>query len=190
MSKGHLKNDHYKNVLFEHLFEDLHAPLYFYALKFIDDKEIARDLVQDAFLNLLSKVREISGIGNIKSYLYKCVRNNCLNYLNHLRIENEFHKEEIKRLKKELEFYDSYKTLVEKELHTQIMNAINELPDHYRIPFELSRFENLKNKEIAEKLKIPVRTVETKIYRAINILREKLNSVSSVLWIVFMPRNS
>ncbi len=185
MKRRHSRNSHYQNVLFEHLFNDLHAPLYFYALKFIDDKEVARDLVQDAFLNLLSKDREVFGIVNIKHYLFKSVRNNCINYLAHLHIENKFHEEEINRLKRELAFYDSHKALVEKELYMQIMDALHELPDHYRIPFELSRFENLKNKEIAEKLHIPVRSVETKIYRALVMLREKLSGILSVIGAIF-----
>jgi RNA polymerase sigma-70 factor, ECF subfamily len=185
MKKKHSQKNHYQNVLFEHLFNDLHAPLFFYALKFIDDKEVARDLVQDAFLNLLSKGSEISGIVKIKYYLFACVRNNCINYLNHLRVENKFQKEEIERSKREIVFYDTNKALIEKELHLQIMNALNELPDHYRIPFELSRFENLKNKEIADKLQIPVRSVETRIYRALGMLRKKLSGMITLICALF-----
>lgn len=164
---------------FEDLYKKLYVPLYFYATKFIHDRDIARDLVQDAFLNLLKNENEIIQIQNVKSYLFKSVHNNCINHLNHIEIENEYHKKEVERIKKELAYYDLNKTLVEQDLHRKITEAVKELPDHYRIPFELSRYEDLKNSEIAKRLKIPVRTVDTQIYRALALLRDKLKGLIS-----------
>ncbi|NCB08636.1 MAG: RNA polymerase sigma-70 factor [Bacteroidia bacterium] len=169
-------------ILLEHIFKQLHAPLFFYALKFIDDKEVAKDLVQDAFLTVINKKPFSGEIVNLNSYLYICVRNNCMNYLNHKAIENSFHKETIERSKREIEFYDTHKTFIEKEQFQQVMDAIEQLPEHYRIPFKMSRLENLKTKEIAEKLDIPLRSVETQIYRALNLLREKLNGKITILF--------
>ncbi len=169
-------------ILLEHIFKQLHAPLFFYALKFIDDKEVAKDLVQDAFLTLMNKKPFSGEIMNLNSYLYICVRNNCMNYLNHKAIENSFQKETIERAKREIEFYDTQKTFIEKEQFQQVMDAIEQLPEHYRIPFKMSRLENLKTKEIAEELGIPLRSVETQIYRAMNLLREKLNGKTTILF--------
>jgi RNA polymerase sigma-70 factor (ECF subfamily) len=159
--------------LFEHAFKQLHAPLYFYALKFIDDKEVAKDLVQDAFLSILNE-KQNNEIENLKAYLYRTVRNNCLNYLKHIQVKTEFEHKELQRKNREIQFYDSHLTLVEKELHLKLEKAIEALPEKYKVPFKLSRFEELKNSEIAKKLGVPVRTVETQIYRALKILREKL----------------
>ncbi len=159
--------------LLEQTFKILHAPLLFYAAKFVKDTDIAKDLVQDAFLNLLSNTNSEKEIVNLKSYLYKCVRNNCLNYLNHLIIKQEFHEYEINDSKREISFYDSHQTLVEKELYESLITAIDELPEHYRTPFRMSRFDNLRNKEIAEQLNLPLRTIETQIYRALTILKKK-----------------
>jgi RNA polymerase sigma-70 factor (ECF subfamily) len=158
--------------LFEHAFKQLHAPLYFYALKFIDDREVAKDLVQDAFLSILNG-KQNKEIENLKAYLYRSVRNNCLNYIKHIEVKNEVEQKLQDQKNREIQFYDSQLTLVEKELQENLEKAIELLPDKYKIPFKLSRFEELKNSEIAKKLGIPVRTVETQIYRALKILREK-----------------
>jgi RNA polymerase sigma-70 factor (ECF subfamily) len=170
--KNNLKGD--QNGLLEHVFKQMYAPLFFYALKFVESEDVAKDLVQDAFLGILKQGEK--KIDNLKSFLYRSVRNNCLNYLNHLRVEREFMSSEIERSSREIEFYDTHQTLVEKEWQEKLYKAIDELPLKYRIPFKMSRLEELKNKEIAEKLHLPVRTVETQIYRAMVILREKFKS--------------
>jgi len=176
------------NLLLEHTFKRLHAPLFFYAHKFVKNEEAAKDLVQDAFLSILNKKADDPEIENLKSYLYRAVRNNCLNYLNHKTIEHDFEEQEIERSKREMEYYDIHKTLVEKELQQKITEAVNSLPESYRLPFVMSRFGEMKNKEIAEKLEIPVRTVETKIYRALNLLREKLENQMLSLFAFFISR--
>jgi RNA polymerase sigma-70 factor (ECF subfamily) len=73
------------------------------------------------------------------------------------------------------------KSLIEQENLAQINQAINSLTDIYREVIILSRFEGLKNAEIAEKLNIPIRTVETRIFRALSILKEKMSQKSFVI---------
>jgi RNA polymerase sigma-70 factor (ECF subfamily) len=176
-----------EDILLEHVFKQLHAPLYFYACKFIHEDEVAKDLVQDAFLNLLNREqrKDKDEIENLKSYLFRAVRNNCLNYLARKKVENDFQEKEIERSKREIHFYDTYSTLVEKELQQKLKAVIEDLPEHYRVPFVLSCYGELKNKEIAEKLGLPLRTVETQIYRALNMLREKLRGQILSLFLLF-----
>lgn len=169
-------------ILLEHIFKQLHKPLMFYAYKFIKDEDIAKDMVQDAFLCILKRQYN-EPIENLKTFLYKCVRNNCINYINHRIIEAKYQEEAI-RIRHEIEYFDTHQSIIEKEMYQTLMNAIEELPAHYKIPFNLSRFDHLTNKEIAEKLDLPVRTVETKIYRALTILRNKFDkNIFSFFWI-------
>jgi len=185
LNKNGVVNKNY--VLLKHTFRQLHASLYFYARKFIHEDEVAKDLVQDAFLSLLNHEQqtEKDEIENLRSYLFKTVKNNCLNYLTHKKVENEFQEKEIERSKKEIQFYDTHSALVEKELQQKLKEAIDDLPEHYRVPFVLSRFEEFKNKEIAEKLGLPLRTVETQIYRAMNLLRKKFSKQIQSLFLLF-----
>jgi len=175
-------------VLLEQTFKKFHGQLYFYALKFIDDREVAKDVVQDAFLGIL-KQKEGTQIENLKSFLYHSVRNNCLNYIKHLKVEKEFQELELQRSVNEIGFYDAHQTLVEKEAQYKILKAIEELPENYRVPFELSRFKDFSTKKIAEQLGLPVRTVETRIYRAVKILREKLKEQLVLLFQILFSKN-
>jgi RNA polymerase sigma-70 factor (ECF subfamily) len=174
-----------QKILLEHIFNQLHAPLFFYALKFTDNKEVAKDIVQDAFLSTINGNDEIQ---DLKAYLYQSVRNNCLNFLKHREVKSKYFQKEQERTKREIEFYDTHQTYIEKELHQILSRAIDELPEHYKIPFQLSRFEELKNKEIAKKLKLPLRTVETRIYRALIMLRKKLTGKTLTLFSFFYSK--
>ena len=77
---------------------------------------------------------------------------------------------------------DPYSILSIFEIERITDNTIEELPDLYKrqLPdqcksiFKLSRINGLKNQEIADKLDISVRTVETQIYRALKILKSRL----------------
>ena len=66
---------------------------------------------------------------------------------------------------------------------------IEQLPEIYKIPLKLSRYENLKNMEIAEKLDLPLRTVETRLYRALTILRSKLDKNTFLLFALLYPHS-
>jgi RNA polymerase sigma-70 factor (ECF subfamily) len=70
------------------------------------------------------------------------------------------------------------KSLIEKEDLKQLEKAINSLSDKYKEVILLSRFEGLKNNVIAVKLHVSVRTVETRIYRALVCIKEKISAKS------------
>jgi RNA polymerase sigma-70 factor (ECF subfamily) len=61
------------------------------------------------------------------------------------------------------------------ELNERIDIAIKNLPEHCRVVFEMSRFEEMKNREIAEKLGITIKTVEARMTKALRILKNELN---------------
>lgn len=180
MDKTNIYKSTTSNILLENAFKQWHGALYFYALKFVDSNEAAKDLVQDAFLSILNTNTEIE---SLKAYLFRSVRNNCLNYLKTNEVKKKYIHNELERIEREINYYDLNQTLIENELQDNLYLAIEELPDHYKIPFKLSRFENLKNKEIAAQLALPVRTVETQIFRALKLLRKKLKGQNIVLFL-------
>lgn len=164
-----------EKILFEHYFKDYHFMLVVYAQKFVQDEEIAYDMVQDAFLNLWKNFSNLTNQKAAKSYLLTSVRNNCLNYLSKKTIQKKYTEESLKRKQEEINDYNSaYSSLLEKEIESKLKKAIEELPEKYQVPFRLSRFENLSNKEIANQLELPIRTVETRIYRALKQVKAAL----------------
>ena len=175
---------------FDNLFLKYHHPLFLYTLKFIDNEDEALDLVQDVFISVWEKGQYHGNNEQVKAYLFTALKNSCLNYIKHQKVVKTFEHQTALLLKeKEAEYYQSGETsLIEKEVLQKIDNAIDSLSDIYKEVIILSRFEGLKNKEIAERLNIPVRTVETRIFRAISLLREKIPA-RLLLFLLFKGRS-
>jgi RNA polymerase sigma-70 factor (ECF subfamily) len=68
----------------------------------------------------------------------------------------------------------SSKKLMVKELEVKILEALKLLPEQCRTIFQLSRFENLKYREIADQLGLSVKTVENQMGKALRIMRSRL----------------
>ena len=157
---------------FEELFQKHFKGLCFFAQNYVKDFDMAKEIVQDSFINLWEKRQSIDVSKSVKTYLTTSIRNKCLNYL---RDTKKFNTEIILSdvLFQEIDYEQSDK-LIEKELNNKINNAIDDLPEKCKNIFVLNRFENLKYKEIADELDISIKTVETQMSKALKYLREQL----------------
>ena len=143
-----------------------------FASKFTDNAT-AEDLVQDVFMNVWVG-RETSPVtGSLQAYLFRAVRNRCLNYLEHLKVCANYEAQEALDLQiREAEFYQSPEQLfIRKEQLELIHHEIEKLPEKSRRAFKMAYFDDMKATEIAAELKISVRTVETQIYNSLKTLR-------------------
>jgi RNA polymerase sigma-70 factor (ECF subfamily) len=177
---------------FDNLFLKYHHQLLRFTLKFLEDESEALDLVQDVFIAVWEKGKyreEEEDAGKVKAYLFAAMKNSCLNYLKHKAVVRKYEHDSALRLKQiEAAHYQSgEESLIEKEGVKQIEDAINSLSDIYKEVIVLGRLEGLKNSEIAEQLKIPVRTVETRIFRALLILKEKIG-LKSLMILYFLGK--
>lgn len=172
---------------FDVLYRKFHRRLLLYTLKFVDRENDALDIVQNIFVAVWEKGKCEQNEEVFKAYLFGAVKNSCLNYLKHQKIVKKYENETSLHLKEIEAFHyqSGEKSLIEKENLEQITLAIESLPDIYKEVIRLSRFEGLKNLEIADKLKISVRTVETRIFRAISILKEKISEKSFLILLYF-----
>ncbi len=143
------------------------------------DFETAKEIVQDAFISLWEKREIIDMDRPVKAYLTMVIHNKCSN---HLRDSRKFdpYLLNIENLL-EVPEYDGADTLVHDELKLKIDTAINELPDKCREIFILNRYENLKYQQIADKLQISVKTVETQMSKALQHMRVRLAEYVTVL---------
>lgn len=163
---------------FSKIFSEFHTPLYEYSKRYISDPDDAEDIVQNVFIKVWEKRETIVVKSSFKAYLHKMVTNLCLNTLKQQEVKNEYVQELKIRLLEEdnrriMEDVDSG-GLMETETLNKLRLVIEELPDNCQKIFKMSRFSAMKNKEIAYDLNISVRTVETQIYRALKLLRNKL----------------
>jgi RNA polymerase sigma-70 factor (ECF subfamily) len=163
---------------FDSYFLKYHTALLLFTRKFIEDEQQALDLVQEVFMKFWEKGDVSQKEVQVKSFLFSSAKNSCLNYLKHQNVVRKFEQQYAFRLKElEASYYLSgEKSLIEQESLKQIELAIDSLGDIYKEVIFLSRIEGLKNSEISENLHIPVRTVETRIFRALALLKEKISS--------------
>jgi RNA polymerase sigma-70 factor (ECF subfamily) len=161
------------NAAFEYLFRNYYLRLCGYAARFIDNPEMIRDIIQECFIKIWEKRETLKSI-SILSLLFTMVRNSCLDHLKHTAIVEQHRIEYLATIAGEEKLYHAdfncdteYKTLYG-ELEEQIHQVIDRLPNRCKEVFILSRFGGLKNKEIAEKLNISVKTVENHISKALS----------------------
>ena len=166
------------------LFRSHFSGLCFFAHKYVKDFEAAKEIVQDAFLSLWEKRETIDMDRPVKSYLTMIIHNKCTNYLRDNRKfdQNILHIENLA----EVPEYDGADSMVEEELKNKIDSAIDELPEKCKQIFVMNRYENLKYQEIAVKLEISVKTVETQMSKALQHMRIRLAEYLTVfLTLVF-----
>jgi len=115
--------------------------------------------------------------------LFTMVRNSCLQHLEKQKVRNKyFQSTKLILQEEELRFYMEEKTsLIEQELEDKLNEVLDRLPDRCRQIFVLSRFENKKNKEIAEELNISVKAVEKQITKALATIRIEMKDFLPLL---------
>jgi RNA polymerase sigma-70 factor, Bacteroides expansion family 1 len=180
---------------FEEVFKCWYEPLVHFTNEYLSDFESSRNIAQNIFLKLWEKRELIDPDSNIRAYLYVAARNACLSHLRHQKIENTFFEKSQKKLERLQLNYDALEELrIEnidfQNLENKIQETIESLPPRCKEVFILSRFENLKNKEIAMKLDISVKAVEANITRALITLRENTKDyLPELLFFMFFISN-
>lgn len=160
------------------LFHKYYANLLFYATRIVGEEE-AEDVVQDVFVELWRRKDTVQMGEQIQAFLYRAVYTRALNVLKHRDVKSSYEAVLAEIHKKRIEFYqpdnnDVVKRIENRELRKRLAEAINELPDKCKMVFKLSYLHDMKNKDIAETMGISLRTVEAHMYKALKILRGKL----------------
>lgn len=167
---------------FEMLFKTYYKPLCRYANTYLKDPDGAEEIVQGAFIGLWEKRKAITIETSLKSYLYRAVRNSCLNELKHEQVKQRHLASE--SLKEEAKSEPADHLAIHVELEEKIRAAIQTLPEQCRLIFTMSRFEELKYQEIADQLNLSVKTVENQMGKALKLMRIQLKEYLPLLAIL------
>lgn len=164
------------------IFRTFYQPLCAYAYSFLKDRDEAEEIVQSSFITVWEKRNEIQIQTSFKSYLYRIVRNACLNALKHEKVRDEHarHAMSTGGTRHEAVMQSVVGAELEREIHT----AMTALPEQCRLVFQLSRFEELKYQEIANQLNISVKTVENHMGKALKIMRTQLKDYLPLFLII------
>ena len=178
---------------FEQLFSIYFARLNDFAKNVVRDDVISQDIVQEVFVKVWESSAEIESI-NLEAFLFRLVRNRCIDYIKHIKVVNN-RMQEVNISSKYEELYridfignEPY-VLIEQELKAKIERTIQGLPERCREVFIMSRMDGLKNKEIAEKLDINIKNVERHISRAMQSFRQNFSEELPIALILLVLNN-
>lgn len=172
-------------TIFEGLYRKYSDRLYNFAFRFVSDERAAEDIVHEAYITLWEKFEGKDG-DTWQALLFRLVRNRSIDTLRHqsalkvVRMTESFKEindEGLYHL--DLAVSDSDKrTTIFDELISNIRDIMDRLPDRCREVFTMSRFQNMKNKEIAAALGISEKAVEKHIHKALTVFRKELDELS------------
>lgn len=161
---------------FQRKYKEYFLPLKFFALKYIDDPELACDFIQDLFTTLWSKREQFQNEIAVKVYLYRSIRNMCLNHIRNSKKQIAL-EQDLNTLQTEDTFIHN---IIEAEIYTSIKKAFSELPEKTRKIYQLS-LDGKSHAEIAELLQISINTVKKQKNMAHHLLRSNLKHLFSLI---------
>lgn len=145
-----------------------------------------KEIVHAAFIKVWENRYEFDWDKPVKSYLFTSVYNRSMNFIRDNKKFVQSSDESVHSATLESgEFSD---TMEIAELEGRIKQSLQKLPGKCREVFELNRFEGKKYAEIADYLKISVKTVETQMSKALKIMKEELKDYLYIL-ILFLLKN-
>ena len=165
-------------------FHQEHVRLYCqFGLRFIDDMEAVRDIVQEAFIAMWERITTFREEAHVKAFLYATIRNKAINYLRDWQVEIKS-REKMFQLQCEAEFRD---IAIEEEMYDFLCKRIERLPIMQRDVLWM-HVDGFSNEEIAKKLNISVNTVLTHKQRAKNELKNYIQYFALCM-AIFLKKN-
>lgn len=169
--------------VYEKFFCEFYSALCTYSKMVVSRSDVAEDIVQELFCKIWNKKESFNVSTSLKAYLYRSVYNNSIEFLRTEKLENNY---------KEFNVYDmsiDSNSETKEDLLSALNNAINELPEKRREVFKLRKLEKLSHAEIAERLDISPKTVETHIHRASLELKDKLKNIKLLILFFILLHN-
>jgi RNA polymerase sigma-70 factor (ECF subfamily) len=161
---------------FRELFTHHYRSLCNYAMRVVVTREIAEEVVSDVFVKLWKNRDQIEVHTSFQAYIYRAVRNQALDYLK-LKVHRQYERESLESVQWNMSHADHFSPADElsfNEFYAHVEGCIKDLPRQCQLIFRLSREDGLRYRDIADKLKISVKTVETQMSRALKVLRERV----------------
>lgn len=156
---------------FECIFHLYYNQIYSFVLNTLFDKTFAEDITQTVFILLWEKRETVNPEANIVPFLYTIARNQVYRQTERLLLQYKYEQHQQGNIQ---ESTDIEEDLNSHFLENILSELVEKLPAERRRIFLLSRKENLSNREIASRLHISEKTVETQIRRSLIFLREKM----------------
>ncbi|MCD0489174.1 RNA polymerase sigma-70 factor [Pedobacter sp. MC2016-14] len=168
---------------FRLLFDFYRNVVYTYAMRYLKDRELAEEIVQEVFLKIWTGRGNLNTIGNFGAYLRVITRNLTLDVLKKKAAEfNKTQKSQVSWTEAD----DSTEQLIlMKDSLSYIEQFIEKLPQQQRLVFKMCHIDGLKQKEVAEQLGISPLTVKVHLREAVKSLKMLVGDKNSLGLMVF-----
>lgn len=143
--------------------------MYRFAKRFVMSSDEAEDVVQDLMMKFWQKKEGLQQFGNLKSYVLKSVKNECLNRLKHHEVKLGF---------ADIQIHTSELYQMEvNNMKEHIIKFINELPEKQKMVIHLKDVEEYEVSEIAEILEMEDNAVRVNLMRARQKVKEQISKL-------------
>jgi len=165
---------------FEELFCRFYPQIAAYATVILDDKTAGEDIAQEVFAYMWEKRNTLHQGDGFHSYLFQSAYSRCIDYIKKNKQSEKYAQESLLQFAEEYQSYlendgQPIKELFSKDFEETLNKLLEELPEARREVFNMVYRDGLKAKEVAEKLQMPQRTVESHIYLTLKFLRKRLS---------------
>ena len=147
----------------------LSSKMYAICLRYMGDKDLAEDILQDGFVTLFSKLDSYSGVGSFEGWARRVFVNTALMSL---RKKDAMKNTEDVSVARNIASDDP--TVIQKISYMDLLKLITELPTGFRTVFNMYVIEGYSHKEIAESLGIAETTSRSQLQRARMLLQSRI----------------
>ena len=159
--------------------------------RYIGSASLAEDIMHEGFIKVFTNINQYKGIGSFEGWIKRIMINTSISYIKNNEKHNrsksfeEISELHIKSISEDYEIDTENVDAKSLILHSdfskeEIMEVVRELPDGYRMVFNLYAVEGYKHKEIAEMLGIDTNTSKSQYSRARAVIREKLEKLGKM----------
>lgn len=161
-----LKND---TKAHEMLYKRYAPKMYGVCLRFAKNKMEADDILQDGFIKILTNIKSYRNEGSLEGWVRKTIVNTAINFYK----KNARYLKDISIEQTEIINYDN-EGIIDNLSVKELLNLVQQLPEGYRLIFNLYVIEGYTHKEISKMLKISENTSKSQLSRARKTLQKEV----------------
>ena len=174
---------------FEKVYHYYYPRLKYFSKQYLFDEEASKNIVQDVFTELWDRRKSLRNDTNLQAWLFTVTKNKSLKVISQLKSQYNYDSyiksRSLDANYKSLSDFNTSEFVFE-ELQVQVNAALDKLTPACRKVFEMSRFDDKKNREIAEELNLSIKTVEGQISKALRSLKTELKDYLPLFYILFL----
>jgi RNA polymerase sigma-70 factor (family 1) len=167
-------------VAFRALYDAFHAPLYFFAFKFLKSPELSEEIIHDVFLKVWEKRASLDATKNIQAYLFTICKNTIFNTLEKAANDTKLQQQIVRYLPT----FDPAIEIDTTDDNDMLWEAIQQLPTQRQQVFRLAKLEELSYEEIAQRMGITKGTVSDHLVKAMRSVRAYMYAKSGAISVI------